>query len=136
MPGAPTAESRELSIGLSRVNLHLFSVSVEGGAYAVGFADLPGGAGGAGRERLLEDAQAAFTHNLGGAPSAEGRNALDGFPCREFRAPGTSNRRAVVLAARLCATDRRFYQLVYVGPADKAEEADIPLFLGSLKLVQ
>jgi hypothetical protein len=102
----------------------------------VGFADLPGGMDAAARDRLLQDGQAGFTRNVNGTTTEERSSGIDGSPCREFQVPGTSSGRAVLLAARLCATERRFYQLVYVGPAADAQKADIPLFLGSLKLLQ
>ena len=136
MPAAPTPETREISIGAVRLTLHLFTASVGGNAYAAGYADIPPGMGMGEREGLLNDAQAAFARNVGGDADGAERNAIEGFPCRQFSLAGTSSGRPVRLSGRVCATDRRFYQLVFLGPADRESAADVPLFLGSLRLMQ
>jgi hypothetical protein len=136
MPAKPSEETRAVSIGPAHLNLHLFSASAGGNAYAAGYADIPATIDTAARERLLDDAQAAFARNVGAAAAPPARNQLAGFPCRQFGVTGTSKGHEIRLAGRVCATDRRFYQLVYIGPADREREADIGLFLGSLKLLQ
>ncbi len=136
LPARPTPETREISVGPLRLDMHLFSASVAGDVYAAGYAELPAGMDGAARERLLGDAQTAFARNVGGTAEALQHNAVAGFPCRQFSVAGTSGRRAVRLTARVCVTDRRFYQLVHIGPPEHAATADVPLFLGSFKLVR
>jgi hypothetical protein len=41
----------------------------------------------------------------------------------------------MVVAARLIAANGRFYEVVFVGRKDGAEEVDLPLYLGSLTLL-
>src|SRR5579871_447295 len=59
LPARPTPETREISVGPLRLDMHLFSASVAGDVYAAGYAELPAGMDGAARERLLGDAQTA-----------------------------------------------------------------------------
>jgi hypothetical protein len=40
-----------------------------------------------------------------------------------------------LISGRVYATRERFYQLLYVGPKESPVVADLPVFLGSLRLV-
>jgi hypothetical protein len=135
MPAKPSEETREIFIGATRLDMHLFSASAAGNAYAAGYADLPPALDSHARERLLQDAQAGFAHNVGATPGSFEENSIEGFPCRQFTIAGNASGRSVEVAGRVCTTDRRFYQLVYLGPAENARNADVPLFLASLKLL-
>lgn len=136
LPKKPAVETREVAIGAHRLKMDLLSVRVENVSLGVGYAELPQSIDDAGRAQLLADARDGFVKSVGATPEADRIVSLDGHVGREFRAEGTRDGRPLVIAGRIYATDRRFLQLVAVMPKEKAAEVDLPLFLGSLKLLK
>jgi hypothetical protein len=136
LPDKPGRETREVTIGDRKLRMDLFATRVEGATFGIGYADLPEPLDDKQRAALVADARDAFVKNLGGTALEDRLVSLDGFVGREFRTEGTREGRKLVMAGRVYATDRRFYQLVFVAPEDKVAGADVTLFLGSLKLVR
>jgi hypothetical protein len=134
LPGKPSRESREAAIGAQRLTLEVFSLRVEGAVFGVGWADLPQGLDDAARARLLADARDGLYRNVGATPGEERIVSVGGHVAREFRGEGTRDGKALGIAGRVLATDRRFYQLLVIAPASTMGTIDVPLFLGSLKL--
>lgn len=135
LPARPNKEMRKVRIGERELTLTMFPVRVEPFAFGVGYAEAPSSSDDAKRE-LVASGVRSLAANLGGATTNERAAPLEGHPCRQFEASGNAEGRAMVLAARVCATNRRFYQLVAIAPKDRAAELDTALFLGSLKLLK
>ena len=132
-PAKPELESREVTIGGTRLALTMASVRKAGMAFGVAHAELS--ADGADRARLLDAARDALVRNIGGRITAERTVAVGGYTAREFVADGTAGGEPMHLAARVLAADRRFYQVVFIGREERAAEADVNLFLGSFRLL-
>lgn len=136
LPDKPARETREVTIGDRKLRMELFATRVEGTNFGVGYAELGEPLDDKARATLVADARDAFVRNVNGSPSEDRLVSLDGYTGREFKATGTRDGRSYVIAGRVFATDRRFYQLVFVAPEDKASGVDVGLFLGSLKLIK
>ncbi len=150
LPGKPVEDTREVDVGALKLTLHLFSVRVEEGIWAAGYADLPPGLALAGREQLLVDAENAYRRNVGAAmPAADAAahaasntvssTASDatGLLCRNVEARGQAARHDLVLSARLCASTARYYPLISIGPvvaSSGTATSDIASFLASLRV--
>jgi hypothetical protein len=136
LPGRPSKETRPVTIGARTLNLTVLPVRVEPFVFGVGYADLPASLDHAAREQLVIDARDSLLANMSAKATTERSTPLDGFPCREFEAQGSAEQRTFAMAARVCATDRRYLQLVSLAPQPRAGELDSAVFLGSLKLLK
>jgi hypothetical protein len=136
LPTRPSKESRPVRIGGHTLQLTVLPARVEPFVYGVGYADLPGVFDSAARESLAAAARDSLLSNIAGAASNERIARLGEFPCREFEAEGTIEQRTLVMAARVCITDKRYYQLVAIAPKSRAADMDATLFLGSLRLLE
>lgn len=136
LPTRPSKESRPVRIGEHTVELTVLPARVEPFVYGVGYADLPVRFDPSSRDRFVAAAQESLLGNIAGKPSSERATRLGEFPCQEFEAEGTVEQRSLVMAARVCVTDRRYYQLVVIAPKSRAADMDAALFLGSLKLLE
>ncbi len=136
LPTRPSKESRPVHIGEHTLQLTVLPARVEPFVYGVGYADLPGVFDAAARERFTAAARDSLLNNISGKASNERVSRLGEFPCQEFEAEGTVEQRTLVMAARVCTSDKRYYQLVAIAPKARAGDMDAALFLGSLKLLQ
>lgn len=135
LPGKPTKETRIVQIGGRALTLTLFRTEPAGAAVAVGFAELPVALDADGRARLLADARDALLKNVGASGGGDA-TVIEGFPGLAFHGAGTGGANKLMIAGRVYATDRRFYQLLFIGPPDLPIVADLPLFFGSFRLVK
>lgn len=133
LPAKPERASREVAIGGRRLVLHMTSVHKEGMAFGVAYAALP--ATTAGQETLLTDARDALVRNIGGRVTAERALEVGGHRAREFIAEGTAEGEPMRLAARVLATNDRFYQVVFVGRGGRGAESEVNMFLESFRLL-
>lgn len=133
LPGRPVRDSREVPLAGAKVPLHMTSVQVSGMAFGVGYADLPPGADAA---RVIAEGRDALVRNIGGRVTAERPVALDGARGIEFQADGSAQGAAMRVAARVAVVGDRFYQVVFVGRAERADEVDPTLFPGSFRVLR
>jgi hypothetical protein len=134
LPAKPERATREVMIGDMRLVLHMASVHKNGMAFGIAHATLPSVTADGGR--LLADARDALVRNIGGRITAERTVLIGGRPAWEFAAEGTAEGEPMRLAARLLATNDRFYQVVFVGRAGRGTESDVSMFLESFRLLQ
>lgn len=135
LPARPSKESRPVTIGEYTLQLTVLPARVEPFVYGVGYAVLPVAFDAAARERFVVAALNSLQRNIAGEPGSVRATRLGDFPCQEFEAEGTVEQRALMMAARVCVTDKRYYQLVAIAPKSRAADMDGTLFLGSLKLL-
>ncbi len=133
LPGRPARDAREIPLAGAKVPLHMSSVQVSGMAFGVGYADLPPGADVA---RVLAEGRDALVRNIGGRVTAERPVALEGARGIEFQAEGSAQGVAMRVSARIAVAGDRFYQVVFVGRAERAGEVDPALFPGSFRLLR
>jgi hypothetical protein len=133
LPGKPSRSARDVALGGEKVGMQMLQTQMTGMAFGVAYAPLPPGDPAV----LLSGARDALLRNIDGKLVAERdvevRGASD--KGREFTGEGVVAGTPMVVAARLVAANGRFYQVVFVGRKDRAERADLPLYLGSLTLL-
>lgn len=138
LPARPSKDTRSVKLGAVTLDLTLFRTEPDGSAVAIGYADLPAGLAPAARLQLLEQARDAFLANVGATERTSEAVALAGHPGLAFRGTGAVNAagKRLVVAGRVYATDRRFYQQLMIAPAGHPIERDATLFFGSLRLIE
>lgn len=132
LPDKPHRESGEVTIGDTRLTLTLFPVRVDGLSFAVGYAPLPAGLNAAGRATLALAARDSFVGNLGAANPTMKAITVGPYPGWSFAATATRDGRSLAMAGRVVTTEARYYQAIFVGPASRAGDAEVALFLESL----
>ena len=133
LPGRPAHDSREVTLAGAKAPMHMTSVQVSGMAFGVGYADLPPGVD---AERVIAESRDALVRNIGGHVTAERPVALDGARGIEFQAEGSAQGAAIRILARIAVAGDRFYQVVFVGRAERAAEVDPTLFPGSFRVLR
>ncbi|MEO7403119.1 MAG: hypothetical protein ABIU95_05565 [Burkholderiales bacterium] len=132
LPDKPHRESGSVTIGGTPLTLTLFPVRVDGLSFAVGYAPLPAGLDAAGRAKLALAARNSFIGNLGAATPTTKAIAVGPSPGWSFAATATRDGKALAMAGRVVTTETRYYQAIFVGPASRAGDAEVTLFLDSL----
>jgi len=133
LPGRPARDSREVALAGTKVPMHMTSVQLSGMAFGIGYADLPPGVN---AERVVAEGRDALVRNIGGHVTAERPIALDGARGIEFQAEGSAQGAAMRISARIAIAGDRFYQVVFVGRAERAGEVDPTLFPGSFRVLR
>ena len=130
-PGKPARESRELVFAGRPTTMHMISAHATEMAFGVGYADLPPGTE---PGRAIDEGRAALLRNISGVVIAE--RALAGVTGVEFEAEGAAEGNPMRLAARVLVSGDRYYQVVLIARATRADEVDRALFPGSFKLIR
>lgn len=131
-PSRPAEATRDITLAGASTRMQMLSARIEGMAFGVGYADLPAGVTPA---AALTDGRDALVRNIGGTITTERDVAIEGAAGRELFAEGRSGEQPMVLAARLFIAGNRYYQVVFIGRKDRAQEVDTSLYLGSFKLL-
>jgi hypothetical protein len=133
LPGRPAKSEREVVLGGQKMAMQMLQTQKSGMAFGVAYAPLPGGDPAA----LLTDARDALLRNIEGQLLTEREVEVRGASglAREFTGEGVVAGTPMLVAARVVATNGRFYQVIFVGRKDRAADVDLPLYLGSLTIV-
>ncbi len=133
LPQKPGQAERDLSTPAGTARMRMVSARVGAHVFAAGYADFAAPPPSA----LLDGLRDALVRNIGGKIDSERAIDLRAGPAREFMATGTlgqgKNAQPARMHARLFIRERRYFQLVSLGPAGAMADADIELFLGSFK---
>ena len=133
LPGRPARDSRDITLAGAKTPMHMTSVQMSGMAFGVGYADLPPGVDAA---RVVAEGRDALVRNIGGRVTAERPIALDGGRGIEFQAEGSVQGAPMRISGRIAIAGERFYQVVFVGRAERAGEVDPTLFPGSFRVLR
>lgn len=133
LPAKPAKFSRDVIIAGVQVPMQMLQVQLEGMAFGIAVAPLPGGDA----ARALASARDVLVANIDGRIVSEREVDVPGSTVkgREFRAEGMVAGKPMLLAARIAADHERLYEAVFVGRKDRAETVDLDLFLGALRVV-
>jgi hypothetical protein len=133
LPQKPAQAERRLQTPAGEVGMRMYSARVGEHVFAAGFADFSRPVDAA----LLDAMRDVLAANMGGQVANEKAVESGAFKGREFSAAGMLGRgkdaKPGVMRARIYANDRRYVQLVSLGPADELATGDVDLFLTSLK---
>jgi hypothetical protein len=130
LPSKPVRDSRELVLAGAKTTLHMVAAHAPEMAFGVGYAELPPGTEPA---RVIDQGRAALVKNIAGRVTAERR--LESPPGVEFEAEGSAEGSPMRLAARVLVSGNRYYQVVLVARAARADEVDRTIFPGSFRLL-
>ncbi len=131
-PAKPAKFSRDVRLAGTTVTMQMLQVQLNGMAFGVAFSPLPQ----ASSNDVLASAQETLLKNIDGGLVSEREVVVPGATGmgREFRGEGTVAGTPMILAARVATSGDRFYEAVFVGRKDRAQNVDLDLFLGSLKI--
>ncbi len=121
-PGKPATQTRHIKLDQLDVNMTMTAADVDGVVFAVGNAQL---ADAAQAPAAIAAMRTAMVHNIGGTIT----RSNDNLPL-EIEASGRNMR----LIGRFLSKDRRIYQVVVVGSAQKIESETVETFFSSFKL--
>jgi hypothetical protein len=124
-PGKPATQTRTIQLDQLTVGMTMTASDIDGVVFAVGSAQL---ADAAQAPAALTAMQAAMVNNIGGAITRSTQRP-DGSV--EIEAAGKTMR----LLGRFTARDKRIYQIVIVGPAQKIEAEAADTFFTSFKFL-
>jgi len=133
LPQKPAQAERRLQTPAGEVGMRMYSARVGEHVFAAGFADFARPVDAA----LLDAMRDVLAANMGARIASERPVEAGAFKGREFTATGQLGRgkeaRAGTMRARIYANDRRYVQLIALGPDEGLAAADIEMFLASLK---
>jgi hypothetical protein len=139
-PGKPATYTRSVNLDGLKVDMTMTATEVEGAMYAVGNAEAPD----AEKARAALDAmKIALVRNIGAntateksssavavSPGATARSAAS-----DVTASGVVNGVPMRLVGHFEARDKRFYQVVVIGPAKSIATEPTEQFISSFKLL-
>lgn len=133
LPGRPAKLERDVVLGDHTLHMQMLQTQLTGMAFGIAYAPLPPGDPAA----LLATARDALVRNIDGKLLTDREVDVRGGAARghEFTGEGVVAGTPMLVAGRVVAANGRFYQIVFVGRKDRAERADLPLYLGSLTLL-
>lgn len=124
-PGKPATQTRTVQLDQLTLSMTMSASDIDGVVFAIGSAQL---ADAAQAPAALAAMQRAMVANIGGTITRS--QAIPGGGT-EIQASGKSMR----LLGRFVARDRRIYQIVIVGPAQKIETETAETFFTSFKIL-
>jgi phosphate starvation-inducible protein PhoH len=125
-PDKPDTHTREIDLNGLKVKMLMTAVQVDGATYAVGTGEAPD-AGQA--QAALASMKTALIKNIGATITKETvTSAID------IEATGTQNGKPMLLHGHFVARDKRFYQVIAVGPKQAMSAEQTEMFMSSFKL--
>lgn len=123
-PGKPATQTRSIKLDHLDVSMTMTATEIDGVVFAIGSAQLAD----AGQAlAAIAAMQAAMVGNIGGVVTSS--KPLAGG-AREIEAGGQGRR----LLGRFLSKDRRIYQIVVIGSAQKIDAETVETFFSSFKL--
>jgi hypothetical protein len=125
-PAKPATFTREIDLDGLRLPMTMTAAEVDGATFAVGTAQAPDAAS---AQTALDAARTALVRNIAGRVTREKRAG----GASDIEAAGTVKGVPMRLAGHFEARDRRLYQVIVVGRADKMPDEQVEQFLSSFK---
>jgi len=124
-PGKPAKQTRMVKLDQLEVSMNMTAADIDGVVFAIGSAQL---ADAAQAPAAIAAMQTAMVNNIGGTVTSS--KALPGG-AQELDASGKTMR----LIGRFITKDRRVYQVVVIGAAQKIEAETVETFFSSFRLL-
>lgn len=126
-PDKPSVHTREIDIDGMKVSMTMTAAQVEGTTFAVGSAQAPDAAQ---ARAALAGMKTALVKNIGATVRSE-KTAGNGI---DIDAVGMQKGTPMRLVARFEARDKRFYQVIIMGPEKTITKENVEMFMSSFKL--
>jgi hypothetical protein len=125
-PDKPSSHTRAIDVGGMKVDMTMTAVDIDGTTFAIGSAQAPDAAQAI---AALPAMKTALINNIGASIKTEksGANTID------IDATGTRAGVPMRLVGHFEARDKRFYQVIVMGPADQLSKDNVDMFLTSFK---
>jgi len=126
-PDKPSVHTREIDIDGMKVSMTMTAAQVEGTTFAVGSAQAPDAAQ---ARAALAGMKTALVKNIGATVRSE-KAAGNGI---DIDAVGMQKGTPMRLVAHFEARDKRFYQVIIMGPEKTITKENVEMFMSSFKL--
>lgn len=138
-PDKPATHARTVNLDGLEVKMSMVAAEVEDTIFAVGSGEAPSEAQAA---AAVDAMKVALVRNIGatvesdkpGRSSAAPNAAPAAGKAVDVVANGVQRGRPLRLVAHLESRNRRFYQVIVIGPPDKAAGENVEMFLSSFRL--
>ncbi len=124
-PDKPDTHTRDIDLNGLKVKMTMTAVQVEGTMYAVGTGEAPDAAQ---ARAALGAMKTALVNNIGATVTKE--TATAGI---DIEASGTQGGKPMALVGRFVARDKRFYQVIVMGPKQAMSAEQTEMFMSSFK---
>jgi hypothetical protein len=138
-PDKPAVHTRSVDLDGLKVDMTMTAVQVNGATFAVGSAEAPDADK---AEAALAAMQTALVRNIGAtvtskkvarAASAAG-NAATRSAAIDIEAAGTQKGQPMRLVGHFESRNKRFYQVIVMGPAKSVPQDQVDMFMSTFKL--
>ncbi len=125
-PDKPSSHTRTIDIGGMKVDMTMTAVDIDGATFAIGSAQAVDAAQAI---AALPAMKTALVKNIGATIKSEkaSGNTID------IDATGSRAGVPMRLVGRFEAHDKRFYQIIVMGPSDQLSKENVDMFLSSFK---
>lgn len=139
-PGKPATYTRSVNLDGMKVDMTMTATEVEGAMYAVGSAEAPDAekaraALGAMKIALVRNIGATTATEKSSASATASAGAAASANSSDVSAKGVLNGVPMRLVAHFEARDKRFYQVIVIGPAKSIAAEPTDQFISSFKLL-
>jgi hypothetical protein len=124
-PDKPDSHTRDIDLNGLKVKMTMTAVQVDGAMFAVGTGEAPDAAQ---AQAALDAMKTALVKNIGATVTKETRGAAI-----DIEASGTQNGKPMLLLGRFVARDKRFYQVIVMGPKADMPPEQTEMFMSSFK---
>jgi hypothetical protein len=134
-PDKPATHTRAIDLNGMKVNMTMTAAQVEGTTFAVGAAEAPDAAR---AEAALAAMKTALVNNIGATVTSEKARATASGSARsaaiDIDARGKRDGVPMRLVGHFESRDKRFYQVIVMGPEQAVSKENVDMFLSSFKL--
>ncbi len=124
-PDKPDSHTREVDLNGLKVKMTMTAVQIDGAMFAVGTGEAPDAAQ---AQAALDAMKTALVKNIGATVTKETVAANI-----DIEATGSQNGKPMLLVGRFVARDKRFYQVIVMGPKDDMPPEQTEMFMSSFK---
>jgi hypothetical protein len=124
-PDKPDTHTRDVDLNGLKVKMTMTAVQIDGAMFAVGTGEAPDAAQ---AQAALEAMKTALVNNIGATVTKETRTA--GI---DIEATGVRAGKPMQLIGRFVARDKRFYQVIVMGPKSDMPPEQTEMFMSSFK---
>ncbi len=134
-PDKPASHTRAIDLNGLKVNMTMTAAQVEGTTFAVGAAEAPDAAR---AEAALAAMKTALVNNIGATVTSEKARTVASGSTRsaaiDIDARGKRDGVPMRLVGHFESRDKRFYQVIVMGPEQSVSKENVDMFLSSFKL--
>ncbi len=138
-PDKPSVHTRSVDVGGIKVDMTMTAAEIDGATFAVGSAAAPDAdkaeaAVAAMKAVLVRNIGATITSEKAGKASSAAGSATSRSTSIDIDAKGVQKGQPMRLVGHFESRDKRFYQVIVMGPAKAVQQDQVDMFMSSFKL--